>query len=225
MKGDQGGISRGEKLFQRVSQGDKFKKEITKITEEFEKEIGKFSYSPFKPLLGTQERSDKFRKEADGILKRSGLPINAWWRRRLITFILTDDKKGFLPPLQDFETPFIELVNHHVERDGSYNDIRFYEGVAQSDVKEFMARNWKYMEPSYREGTAQKIRGQSKKDIEILDEANRLMKLSRQELGIKKGMVTTKELAVTGKLYEKFEKRITDDALKARRQRARKKQR
>lgn len=225
MKGDQGDISRGEKLFQRVSQGDKFKKEIGKITKEFEKEIGEFSYSPFKPLLDTQEQSDKFRKEVDGILRRSGFPINTWWRRRLITFTLTGDKKDFLPPLQDFETPFIELVNHHVERDGSYNDLRFYEGIAQSDVKEFVARNWKYMEPSYRKGTTQKIRGQSKKDIEILDEANRLMKLSRQELGIKKGMTTTKEIVVTGKLYEKFKRKITDDALKARRQRARKKQR
>ena len=225
MKGDQGGISRGEKLFQRVSQGDKFKNEIEKIREGFEKEIREFLYSPFKPLLGTQERSDKFRKEVDGILKRSAFPLNAWWRRRLITYILTNDKEDFLPLLQDFETPFIEFVNHHVERDGSYNDLRFYEGVAQSDVKEFMSKNWKYMEPSYREGTTQKIRGQSKKDIEILDEANRLMKLSRRELGIKKGMTTTKELAVTGKLYEKYEKRITDDALKARRQRARKKQR
>lgn len=225
MKGDKGDISRGEKLFRKISQGDKFKKEIVKIRNSFGISTKDFSHSPYEPLVGTWEKSDLFKKEIDAILKRSALPINTWWQRRLVTFVLSDDKQDFLSPLYDFETPFIEIVTHHVGRDGSYNDVRLYEGVAQSDVKEFMARNWKYMLPSYREGTAQKIRGQKSEDIKIMMEAERLMRKSRIELGIPKDLGTTKEIEIAKILYKRYGKKITDDALKARLHRTKKRQR
>ena len=223
MAGDKGDISRGEKLFQKVSQGDKFKKIIEENMREFQKEIRSFSYSLYKPLMGTPEKSIEFNKRIDLILEKNALPINAWWQRRLKTFILFKDKKDLLPVLWSFQTAFIDIVNHYVQPDGSYNDIRLYEGVSQMDVRDFMMENWKLMKPSYRVGTTQKIRKQSTREIRMLKDAGRLMKNSKEKLGIPKKV--PKDIYVSTKMNKKYGGRVSNENLLAKLYRTKKKKR
>lgn len=220
MKGDKGGISRGEKLFQKISQGDKFKKGVEEIRRQ--NIISDFGFS-YKEYIrdwygGTtlipihRERFNKFKEQIDRLLRQSALPLNSWWRHRVITFIISGDKMSFLPKLHDFQQPFVELINHHVSRDGSYNDIRIYERATQDDVRDFVSKNWKQIRPSYRVGTLKKVRKENPKDIEINREAVELMRMSKKELGTR----NIKEITISKHLSKKYGKGVSSDAVKAR---------
>lgn len=230
MKGDQGGISRGEKLFLRVSQGDKFKKEVAEIRKEYL--ISDFGFS-YKEYIGDwysgthlipvhRERFEKFKNRIDILLRHHAFPLNSWWRYRVISFVIAGDKMDFLSKLHDFQQPFVELVNHHVGRDGSYNDIRIYEGSDIRDVRDFIQNNWKRVKPSYREGTSQKIRGQKKEDIEINADAVAFIEIPAQSFK-KKGRI--KEAIIAEELHKTHGKRVSVDAVKARAYRTKNKKR
>jgi len=219
MKGDQ---DRGEDLFRSISQGKKFKKDIIEIREKFLISTGGFSdmsyiydwdsRQSFK-FFTNPEESD-FRKKINWLLSRHGMPLNHWWRNRIITHVVSGDKIDYLPKPHDFQRPFVELVNRHVDLDGSYNDIRIYGKVTQDDIRDFAGKAWKHVRPSYQVGTTKKIRRQNPKDIEINKEAVFFMDMSKQKLGIKKG--TTKEIEIGKFLSKKHKKRITPDAVKSR---------
>ena len=226
MNGDKGDLSRGEKLFISISQGEKFKKDIQEIRTGFEISPGAFVhrkditnwYSQYHPMFGPQDKWNLFIEKIETTLKRNALPVNSWWRNRLITFILSGDKINFLPKLHYFQKPFVELINHHVGRDGSYNDIRIYERATKEDVLELIDKKWNQIKPSYREGTKKKIRKQDTKDMEINAEAVHLMSMSKKDLGIQG---TIKEIEIGKRLSQKYGKKITSDAVKARAHRTR----
>ncbi len=223
-----GDTSRGEKLFLSVSQGDNFKKYIQEIRTEFKVLDGGFLsskdvstwYADNHSALDTDMRWNQFIEKVDSLLRRCALPLNIWWRNRIITFIVSNDKVVFLPKLHPWQKPFVELSTHHVSRDGSYNDIRIYERATQEDVRELVERTWKYIKPSHRSGTKLKIRKQDSKDLAINEEAVRMMKMSKKDLGI---TGTVKEITIGRRLSEKYGKKISSDAVKARAHRTRNK--
>lgn len=224
MKGD---TSRGEKLFRNISQGDKFKKEVEKIRADYKISDGGFAYKEYlydwygiTMLPASKKRFDSFKEQIDVLLRRNALPLNSWWRRRVFTHALSGDKIDFLPPLHDFQQPFVELVDHHVSRDGSYNVLRIYERATNDDVREFISKHWKTTKPSYRVGTLQKIRKQKDEDIAINDEAAFLMSKSKKELGITGPF---KEIAISKHLSKKHGKTLTPEATKARAYRTKRK--
>ena len=221
-----GDISRGEKAFKQVSQGVKFKEKVAQIRETFGIDLNKFSYSKYGPLLRDQEKTERFLEEVDKLLRSNELPLNSWWRIKLREFILS---KGVVDTSYDAEVirglkmPFVELINDSVTRDGSFKDIRIYEGVSQKDIKDFISKNWKYVEPSYREDTSKKFKSQKEQDININEDIIELMKLSIEELGgIGK---TTKAIQIAKLLSKKYGIRLTDDSVKMRYSRTVKKKR
>lgn len=228
MKGDKGDTSRGETLFrQAIAPGDKFKNEVEKIRHEYQISDGGFSYKEYiydwygvATLPANKKRFESFKEQVDAFLRKNALPLNSWWRRRFITHILSGDKIDFLPPLHSFQQPFVELTEHHVSRDGSCDDIRVYERATQDDVKDFISKFWRYTKPSYREGTAQKIRKQKEKDIEINSEASVLMSMSKKEFGF---TGTFKEIPISKHLSKKHGKTLSPEATKARAYRTKRK--
>ncbi|MCX6735798.1 MAG: hypothetical protein NTZ13_01820 [Candidatus Parcubacteria bacterium] len=229
MKGDTNKLSRGEKLFQRISQGEKFTHLVENIRKNYKISTEGFSfqeditdwYAQHSSGVGSGDY-EEFKDEINKLLMKNALPVNQWWWTRATTHILSGDKVSFLPPLHSFQHPFVEMMDKHVGRDGSYTDIRLYEGAVQRDMDDFMSENWGRMKPSYRVGTIQKIRKESPVDIEINKEADFLLRHSKSDLGIKN---TTKEIAVSGHLTKKYGKKITSDSVKMRVQRLRRKKR
>ncbi len=148
MKGDKGGISRAETLFRDITLTDNFIRQVEKLRQEYQISDGGFSYKEYiydwygiTELPTSKKRYKAFKAEIDALLRKHALPLNAWWRRRIMTYLLSGDKIDFLPSLHDFQQPFVERVDHHVSRDGSYNDIRIYERATQDDVREFISKH------------------------------------------------------------------------------------
>ncbi len=221
-KGDK---NRGEVLLKKLLPSTKFQQGVKNIRRTFD--IPLTGYID-KQGIGNwySERHDITREETpamadfkDGIrqfLTDQALPAGTWWEHKIIEYVLSNGILEFLwlPPGVE---PFVEVINRPTPtKQGSYIDLRVYEGATQRDVKDFIAHHWRTTKPSYRKGTHKQIR--KERDFFVNEKAIAIYDLPKEErqkaAGTNDLMKTTKEVEV-GRILKGMGIRKTGDAAKA----------
>ncbi|QQR77128.1 MAG: hypothetical protein IPJ67_03150 [Candidatus Moraniibacteriota bacterium] len=228
-KGDE---SRGDVLLQKLILGTGFQEGIRRIRQMFDvpkngfidmSSIGNW-YSKRSDITKEETVAQKvFNAEVKRFLVDQALPVGVWWEHKIIEYVLSDGRIEFLwlPPAKE---PFVEVINRPLPtNEGSYTDLRIYEGVTQRDLRAFMSRYWRMISPSYRKGTHKQIRRE--RNTSINNEAVAIYDLSKEERRLAAGtndyMEITKELEVERILKGKG-LAISGDAAKAVKYRRRK---
>lgn len=213
MKGDKSDQKRGEKLFDKITFSIKFQKEILKLRKKFGiPETGYFSmpevygwYGPMhEPFYKIQK---KFLSDISVFLCKQALPNNDWWNKKMFEYLLSDGRFSFLPRTLP-SAPFIEVLGRNFLKagfdQGFYTDLRIYEGVSQRDITGYMKNHWNFVRPTIRTGTLTKIR--KEKNPATNKRMVELWTKSKEDLGYKEGMITTKEILLSRTLTKENEK-------------------
>jgi len=203
MKGDhrQADDERGRKLLDSLYYGTKFQDGLRKIRHDFNIPENGFSNGKQirchygKLLVG-------FLQAISDFLLEQRLPDNEWWRREIIECVFSEKRIQFLPRTALPVSPFIGIIKRSNPRlslkGGSYVDVRFYEGVSQRDIINFVKHYGALTKPAALLGTKQRIRkifneGRYKK---ILNNWSK----SKEELGAMPGEKVTKEILISRKV-------------------------
>jgi hypothetical protein len=195
MKGDK---NRGEKLFEKLKQGDSF---ISGVQE-----IRLKSKIPADGFIGMKQMSNwyknpshagKMESMVQDFLQKQGLPNNFWWWQKVIEYILSDGEIELIPNKLAGHEPFIEVNYEPRSRTGG-TGILLYPGANKEELDKFYKNNKELIEPVVREGSTRKMR--SRENTRVIQRIRELYTWPKKDLGAKYN--EPRELLVARKLKE-----------------------
>jgi hypothetical protein len=155
---------RGAILLQKIATGTNFQRGIKAIRFEFSiapRDTGFLSKKDilawYDTVYSGKKKRVAFERAIRDLLKEQKLPLGSWWMHHTIEYALSNGRIHFLHPTA-FADAFVELKGAHVSREGSYIEIKIYEGATQHDIKNFIHRYWSRIKPSHHIGTHEQIR-------------------------------------------------------------------
>ncbi|MES2668355.1 MAG: hypothetical protein V4644_01530 [Patescibacteria group bacterium] len=159
-------------------------------------------------VAGSEERNKTF----EAALLKLQLPINVWWSQKIAEQIIANGQT-FLPRTSEPRGPFVEIAGWDVSKKGSMVDLRLYEGLSRDELIEFVKKHWNSIKPSYRQGTAQKIRPpkSSATDAAVL----KYWTWTKKDLGQEDGQNIPKEILVSRRMQEDLAIKVSPERVLA----------
>jgi len=196
MKGDN---IRGEKLFQKMILGDKFRNSLKILRTKIK--VNEQGFSDEKSISEWYSKHGPSARKMDKLItifiQEQDVPDNWWWRHKITEYILSNGVIKIFPFSWKGKSPFIEINYEYRARFGRV-DLQLYRGVTQQEVSNFYRINKLLIEPPLREGSTKKIRG--KEIIKVSNRINELWNKTKKELGGKYN--ESKEILISRKLRE-----------------------
>lgn len=186
---------RGDKLLEIISLTDEFLELIFKLRQDLN--IPENGYTDIKGINSFYNSNNSWRiKElAELTLQKLKFPKTDWFIKKIIGSILNNNNFEFLPKNNIPHSPFIEIINSSQGINGSYRDIRVYDGISGPELKNFINKNWRLVKPPKRKGSIKHIKiSDSPRKVKLINEYMRkdlkelrtlfptTLKLRREEL-------------------------------------------